>query len=937
MDEFVSKPMDNIRDFVRASQPEIASETPETSAPASVTSSSQAASRDIPMTNLTDFTMGAHTDAHTEPNKMRTTDMRTTALRTTELGTTELRTADRLSQRETRPGHRTTTFMSESRATLRSSLRRSCTLVLSLLTLAVAGPLAAEGTQDKVANLPTETASTDAAPASSLKRLSAVQVTTPPHIDGNIVEPLWSEAAIAEGFTQRDPNNGSPSTQSTQVRVAYDSTNVYVAGHLLDSVKNGMTCRLTRRDRDSESDWFGVLFDGYHDRKTGRIFMVNASGVQRDATVSNDSQMDDSWDGVWESAIRCTETGWSVEMRIPLSALRFSAMADATWGFNAMRYISRLKEESWWSPVSRTSQRFVSAAGELQGLQTSRAPLRLALIPYAASSVSVDSDGKGNADAQLHPNVGLDMQYGISSDMILDVTVNPDFGQVEVDQAVIRLTAFQTFFPEKRPFFLEGSDILSTVGSFGDDGGNGTRLFYSRRIGLDMPIMTAAKITGRTSGGLSVGVLDAISGFSIAKNLDPGLAGAPEEAMNQAVARVRQEVGENSYVGGIVTALNRPEALGHDAYSGALDGIYRTSDGTYSVSALLAGSSLTGTPEDPTRPVQGAEGMVIASKDSGEHLVGAASYSFVTKDFQVNDMGYNQRVDQQGGWTWLQYRKTLDSGFLREFRINQNNWYFRQLSTNLVAGQGLNVNVNGKLRNFTHFYSGAGFDLEAYDPYEVETGGHNYLRPTTGFAFAGFSSDSRRKMTVNLNANAGKEVTGGSYLNVSPTLEVHLGSQGELSVGGGYSAGLSQLEWAYTEDNGLPVFGERSYTQLEATARGSFTFTDKLSLQFFGQLLSIIGVYKDFQALNLDGTLGTYSPTCGAACPNPNFDIQYFNTNAIMRWEYRPGSTFYAVWTQTRELGKTDASGALVQEVASNFTHGANNSFLLKFNYRWGT
>ena len=317
--------------------------------------------------------------------------------------------------------------------------------------------------------------------------------------------------------------------------------------------------------------------------------------------------------------------------------------------------------------------------------------------------------------------------------------------------------------------------------------------------------------------------------------------------------------------------------------------------------------------------------------------MGAASYSFVTRDFQVNDLGYNQRVDQHGGWSWLQYRRQLESGSLREFRINQNNWVFHQLSSGERVGLGGNANINGRLRSYWNFYAGAGFDAAAYDPYEVETGGHLYLRPTTPFFFGGFSSDSRKNVMISLNANGNRDVTGGSNFSVSPSVDLRLGSQGELSLGSSISGGHDQLEWAYTEDNGQPVFGRRNYLQLDTWTRGSVTFSDKLSLQFFGQLLAIEGVYGQYQALLGDGTLGSYGPSCGGECPDPNFNVQYFNTNAILRWEYRPGSTLYAVWTQSRELSQTEVSASLGEEVASNFRHGANNSFLLKLNYRWGS
>lgn len=790
------------------------------------------------------------------------------------------------------------------------------------------------------------------------RSLNALRAPTPPRIDGVLDETLWTLAEAGSDFIQKEPQEGKPSTQKTRFHFAFDHANLYVGAGLSDTSEKGVSCRLTRRDRDSESDWFGVVIDAFHDKTTARMFAVNASGVQRDATFSNDSQMDDSWDSVWESAILCDKSGWSVEMRIPFSALRFASLETATFGMNALRYISGSKEESWWSPISSSSNRFVSAAGRLTGLSTAHAPRRLALIPYAATNVQLNTDTPSGFEQSVAPNFGMDLQFGLTTDMTLDLTVNPDFGQVEVDQEVVNLSAFQPFFPEKRPFFLEGASIFQTAG-VSDGDSDATRLFYSRTIGQDMPILAAAKVSGRTSSGLSIGFLNALTGYSFARNLNPTLADAPEEVANFTVARAQQAFGAGSYVGGMVTTAQRPEALGRDSYMGAVDTIFRWGDGAYSIAAALAGSSVV-TPASSTEagrtpatsmgavaeePVPGAStttlgshGLVLISKDSGEHFVGSATYGFISPEFNVDDLGFNQRTDQHGGWYWGQYRNLSGLGPIRTLRVNHSGWLFHKLESGLREGNGANINANVGLKNYWGFYAGGGFDGLSHDFYEVETGDAIWLRPTAFFSNVGLNSDGRKPVLGYLNCSFRRDTEGGGSFYVSPSLEFHLGSQVELSLGSSFGSGMNQQQWAFTEEaTGTPYFGRRDYYELGVSTRGAATFSDKLSLQVFGQLLSAVGTYRDYQPLLADGTLGIGMPACGDTCPNPNFNIQYFNTNAILRWEYRPGSTLFGVWTHTREIGSSDASASLGDSLASNFSHGSNNTLMLKLNYRWGT
>lgn len=777
------------------------------------------------------------------------------------------------------------------------------------------------------------------------RTVEAFAIQAPPHIDGQLDETGWTLTQPTTGFIQNRPDTGSPSVEKSHFWIAYDKHNIYIAAKLEDSSKQGATCRLTRRDRDSESDWFGVVIDAFYDRKTGRAFMVNASGVQRDATISNDTQMDTSWDAVWESAVQCSREGWTLEMRIPFTALRFNTTDAGLWGFNALRYISSRKEESWWNPVPRNENRMMSAAGQLKGISTAEAPRRLVLIPYGASIVQLDTDPGTAESLSFAPNVGMDLQVGLTPETTLDATLNPDFGQVEVDEAVINLSAFETFFPEKRPFFLEGADVFSTAST--SDDSDATRMFYSRRIGQQEPIIAAAKIAGRFGENLSIGVLDAFTGFGLARALNPALTETRDGVTHQAVLRVRQELSTDSYVGGLITAFNQPGDKRYNAYTGTLDTILKTKDARFSLAGLLAGSTYAREQLDPAtggvleQQKQGAFFSTTLNKEGGEHHVGAVHFEVQSPDFQANDLGYNQRTDFVGGWLWNQFRALNGLGPFQEFRANASQWYFAQATTGLPEAAGGNVNVNLLWRNYWFTNVGAGVDLAAYDRYEVETGGHIFRRPTKLFAFGFLESDGRKRITGSLSLNAAAWEQGAWTVSMAPAVAAQLGEQGELAAGFSAKVAIDTADWAYTlesaEPNGTAIFGKRDTYQASAFAKGSYTFSDRLSLQFFGQLYAVTGIYSDYQQLTPEGLLTDYINTCGVSCPDPNFNLHFFNTNAILRWEYKPGSTLYAVWTQNRALGDQEVSQPLLSSVGSNFSHGSNNSFVVKLSYRWGT
>src|SRR5439155_11554119 len=329
-------------------------------------------------------------------------------------------------------------------------------------------------------------------PDKSVQTIHAVRTSEKIRIDGILDDKVWDSAPPATAFTQRDPDEGKAPTERTEVRIAYDDANIYFGIRLFDSEPQKIVRRLSRRDDYSDADYFTIQLSPYHDRLTGAIFEISAAGVQRDAIVSNDTNTDYSWEGVWESAVQISDEGWTAELRIPFSQLRFPASAHQVWGINAARYIQRKNETVWLQLVRKNESGGASRMDNLEGIEGIESKSHVDLMPYLASRSQfiqpLSPNDPFNDGSRQFAAAGLDIKYGVTSNMTLDATVNPDFDQVEVDPAVVNLSQFETFFPEKRPFFLEGANIF---GNFGTGGANNflgfnraePNLFYSRRIG----------------------------------------------------------------------------------------------------------------------------------------------------------------------------------------------------------------------------------------------------------------------------------------------------------------------------------------------------------------------------------------------------------------------------------------------------------------------
>src|SRR5262245_9927028 len=413
--------------------------------------------------------------------------------------------------------------------------------------------------------------------------VQAVRTSEPIRIDGHLDDAAWQQAPPATTFRQMDPKEGEPATEKTELRVAYDDEALYVGFRLFDTEPARIVRRLSRRDDDADADHVKLYLDPRLDHQTGAIFLVTAAGVRADAVLFNDSWDDSSWDAVWQSAVSIDGQGWSAELRIPFSQLRFSSGDAQTWGINAARFIQRKNETDWLELVPKKESGIASRMAHVSGLDGLRPRRALSVLPYAVARSEHVSAGAGdpfNDGSRQFAGFGADLKYGVTTNLTLDATINPDFGQVEVDPAVVNLSQFETFFEERRPFFIEGSQIIS---NFGRNGANNfwgfnrsePNLFYSRRIGRSpqgeadadfvdggdaTTIIGATKLTGKTGGGWSLGLLDAVTANEYARTFSGAREGRVlvEPLSNYFVARAHRDVGRGG-LGVLGTSVIRSE------------------------------------------------------------------------------------------------------------------------------------------------------------------------------------------------------------------------------------------------------------------------------------------------------------------------------------------------------------------------------------------
>ena len=808
----------------------------------------------------------------------------------------------------------------------------------------------------------------------------AVRDSGPIHLDGRLDEPAWQAAPLITSFTQLDPHEGQPVSELTEVRLLYDDDAIYVGARLSGPVRY----RLGRRDMDLlDSDWFGVALDSYHDHRTAFHFQVNPGAVQRDATVRMESGQvveDNSWDPVWEVATSRDSAGWTAEMRIPFSQLRFRAGREQSWGMQLERIIGSRQEYAEWAFTPKREFSGVQRYGHLVGLNGVRSGKRLELLPYVVGRGEYVDPGVDpfRSDAEHSATTGADVLYRIASDVTLNATINPDFGQVEVDPAIINLGVYETFFPEKRPFFIEGSEIFQFTGNT-----SGGDLFYSRRIGrspelspptpeADVPAVTtipaAVKVSGKSAGGWSVGMLDAVTARETAKYVDTlGAARsvAVEPLTNYFVGRARHEAGAGrSWFGGIVTAVNRDLAtpnlgagLRSAAYAAGVDWRYEWAGRSWAFQGSLVGDAVLGSRaaiiaterqanhylQRPDATHLGVDTMATSltgysagaslSKQAGEHWRGDVAGALTSPRFEVNDLGFQTRTDRRDRQADLVYVENGPGPFLREYDIgltwrDESNYAGDRIQETFVLSGG-----------FTHlsFWRLTGFArrlLRSWDDRSTR-GGPMMIRPAeTEFEISG-RSDTRK--SVQLNGSADRTYDEYSGAAWTFTMGVSVSSpRWNLSLGPALSTGRIAAQYVGTVDDSTAtttygrryLFAPLDFTQVSADLRLNLALTPRLTLQGYGQPLIFSSDYGPVGSLAAARTFD-FAPYSGTA-PSLDGTLRSLRGTVVLTWEWRPGSRLYVAWQHWRQGVVAAPRFDFSRDVAGLFDARANNILVVK-------
>lgn len=815
-------------------------------------------------------------------------------------------------------------------------------------------------------------------------------VETPVTIDGRLDEKAWQEAEAVSGFRQFEPDEGAAASQETEVRMLYGAGSLYVAAVLFDTNPAGIEQVLARRDEYNRADWFLVSVDSYFNRRSAYTFGVNAAGVQLDAlqTAAGGGPgggedggplppgMDVSWDAVWHVDVRVTDRGWMVEMRIPYSMLRFPGEPSQTWGVHFTRRIPRLGEVSEWPLIPRTRRiNLVAQYGLLTNIENIQPQPNLQIRPYTVSRLRTEEsvDTPGEAVASYNMDVGGDIKIGLGPNITLDATINPDFGQVESDPAVLNLTAFETFFDERRPFFIEGIHIYEFAVGPGE-------LLYTRRIGAQNPIIGAAKLSGRTAKGLSFGVLGATTG----ENFNP--------SHSYGVARMIRQIGDYSTAGGILTGFDGPAPDGNgrlQSMTGGADFDFRFSGNRYGIEGFAAFTHRNpAAPEGETET--GFAGKVWFRKRQGI-LNGFTGVDVYSDRFNPNDLGQFRENNFFAVLTQVEYQINDGRPFGPVRRAGVTIFGIEQFSykKGLNLGQSLEIGSDWMLRSFQQIQFGINIEnmFGGYDLYE--TRGLGPWAQPSGIGFRGeFDTDERRSWEAGPEGGLTLYNDGGRSYNLMLrtgwnigtrlSLEGNLGVEWEdgvtawtsnetfLRTGPDWMIGeesvppdeLDAGDFVAFEDQGLlddilsemepyaagryyvPVFGARDTRSLDFTLRGSVTFTPYLSLQMYSQLFLAKGRYDDFRILQNRDDLAPFDPYP----KRDEFTLNSLQSNIVLRWQYRPGSTIYLVWTHGRNLRESLNPLAPPMEVSpyeKSFGDRAGdvfgifpqNAFLLKIDY----
>ena len=813
----------------------------------------------------------------------------------------------------------------------------------------------------------------------------AVRAERAPVIDGRDDDAVWLTTPPITQFKEWQPTEGKEPTFRTEAKVAYDAANLYVFVRAFDPHPDSIKRMLDRRDTFTPTDKIGLLIDAYHDRRTGAEFWVTPAGVKMDVAIFDDNE-DNAWDGVWDVATRIDSLGWTAEFRIPLSQLRYAPTRAHTFGFLIARDIYRLNERTAWPQISQAAAGLTRQFGDIEGFDDLEAPRRLEAAPYVVTRSASDGPAAGFTRSE-HATVGADLKYRVASNLTLDATVNPDFGQVESDPSVLNLSNYETFYDERRPFFVAGRGVFRFDVNCNNVNCNSEGLYYSRRIGRTpqlagvygnggtpqpTTILGAAKLTGRLPGGIALGFMDAVTSRS-AGHADTTY----EPATNYALLRLRRDTRDGaSSFGGMLTAVNRnldassAPYLPGQAYAGAVDFRHRFAKDLYQISGSVDVSRVQGSrtailglttdpvhyyqrpdaglPRDTTATALGGDAEELRfGKIAGAHLNFETSYLRRSPGFEINDLGYLQRADQQSWSTWVGLMDRKLRPLYQSFQWNFN-WWQNWSVAGLPEERAFNTNAHMTLHNNWTLNAGGSVGQigGTYDDRTARGGPAVRVSPYVA-PWVYITGDDRRSLVPMLSINYATGDAGHSHsLDFGPELDFKFASRFSGLIASHFSRNHNDVQWfgnfadSAAAGGTAYTFAHLAQSTVSLTVRVNYTFTSTMSLQVYAQPFVSKGTFSNVRQLSATPRAASYDqryePYTGAGLSTASMGFNYkaFQSNVVFRWEYRPGSTLFLVWNEGR-TGYLPAEGTSTYpgDLRDLFRVHPLNTFLVKLSY----
>jgi hypothetical protein len=832
-----------------------------------------------------------------------------------------------------------------------------------------------------------------------------------PNIDGDLDDKSWEIAEWSGDFIEWEPDENTPPSQQTKFKIVYDKKYLYVAFRCYDTEPDKIEKRLSRRD-DFVGDGVAILIDSYHDKRNAFVFIVTAAGVKVDEfATENGDNFDDSWNPIWYTATKLDDGGWTAEMKIPFSQLKFGKSKEQIWGLELSRMVFREDEWSVWQRLPQDAPGMVSEFGELRGLIDIQPQKQLEIQPFVVNQLDTYPKEEGNPfrdGSDFILNGGLDAKIGITNDLTLDLTVNPDFGQVEADPGAIALDGFQIFFEERRPFFVENKNIFDY--EFADRNDN---LFYSRRIGrspqgranlssgefVNQPnnttILGAAKFSGKTKSGWSLGLLESVTGKMFAEVDANGERRKElvEPLTNYLIGRAQKDFNNrNSYIGGIFTATNRKlesnlEFLRKAAYTGGFDFKHNWKDRNYYLEGNVVTSHVTGSKE-----------AITNTQNSITHLFQRVDASHVAVDPDRTSMtgtGGKLEMGKAGGGNWRYEGGVIwrspelelnDVGFLRQADLIKQ---YLEVSRLFLKPTNFYRRMRLELEQYTTFdfegnYNRIQYQFEGFINYKnnwwtevgaahkprifsntVLRGGPRWRWSNENFGYLFFGSDQRKKFNFTLGyVNSQAAENNFSLERYVMRFRYQPFDAFSLSAEIEYEENPNKTQYVdEVSFNGTPRYITANIDQrtFATSLRFNYSLNPNLSIQFYGQPFISRGTYTDFNYVNnpiaekLDDRITVYNANQISRINNsgsyfvdenldgntdyeiedPDFSFVQFRSNLVMRWEYIPGSEIFLVWSKG-VTGFGDPMDSLGNNLdAQILNQEMDNTFLIKVTYRF--